>query len=272
MKKFIVDRTISLRDFTDSVYPQGSFALSALLRVGDVRVNGVKTKKDLKLNVGDEVVYYTTKKQEEVRSHSVVYEDENVLVVDKESGVSCEGLLAELNQNGDFYAVHRLDRNTCGLLVFAKNTAVYEVLLEAFKTKNVHKTYICIAKNAFKKDHECLISYLKKDEINSRVTVIDQPKSGFVKIITEYSVLEKKGDIALVEVTLHTGKTHQIRAHLAHIGCPILGDEKYGDEQLNRKYGAKRQKLVAKRLRFELIGEFAYLNDLRLESGFELKV
>jgi 23S rRNA pseudouridine955/2504/2580 synthase len=268
MKKFTVNLSTNLKDFTDQVYPQGSFFMSALLRAGDIRVNGQKVKNNVPLSAGDEVVYYTTKKQEEKPSHYVVYEDDNVLVADKLSGVSTEGLLIELQQNGQYFAVHRLDRNTSGLIVFAKNDETESALLAAFRDKDVTKTYLCFAKNAFKKEKDYLTSYLKKDERAAKVVVCDTPKDGYVKIVTEYKVLKKLGDYALCEVTLHTGKTHQIRAHLAHIGCPVLGDEKYGDEALNKKYGAKRQILVAKYLKFEMSGKWTYLNDLVLESSF----
>jgi 23S rRNA pseudouridine955/2504/2580 synthase len=141
-------------------------------------------------------------------------------------------------------------------------------MLEAFKQRYVQKTYLCFAKNNFKKDYGYLTAYHKKDANGARVYISDSPKSGFAKIVTEYKVEQKFGDYALVSVTLHTGKTHQIRAHLAHIGCPILGDEKYGDQCLNKKYGAKRQILVAKYLKFNLSGEWEYLNSIQLQSTF----
>ncbi len=269
MKKFTVSTPASLKEFTDSTYPQGSFCLAALLRAKDIKVNGVRVGKSLQLKAGDEVTYYTTPKQEGLKSHEVVFEDENILIADKLDGVETSALLCELQAGGEFYAVHRLDRNTKGLIAFVKNKAAEEELLSAFKERRVSKTYLARCKNNFKTDGAVLTAYLKKDAGNSLVKVFDKEVKGSVKIVTEYRILEKCGDTALVEVTLHTGKTHQIRAHLAHIGCPVLGDEKYGDGALNKKYGAKRQCLVSYKLGFNLTGGLGYLNKKEFLSGFK---
>lgn len=270
MKKFLVTEDTNLRDFTDSVYPQGGFCLAALLRAKDIKVNGVRVNKSVALKKGDEVVYYTKPKQEQKPSHSVVYEDENIYIADKPSGVSSEGLFSELCEKGEFYAVHRLDRNTQGLIVFAKNEQAEEELLSAFKERDIEKTYLALCKNAFRQKQALLSAYLSKDDKKGEVKVFSSPRDGAVKIVTEYSVLEERGDIALVEIILHTGKTHQIRAHTAFIGCPVLGDEKYGDEALNKKYAAKRQRLIAKYLKFNLSGTLSYLNSKQFESGYSL--
>ena len=269
MKKFTVLTPANLKEFTDSTYPQGSFCLAALLRAKDIKVNGVRVGASVPLQAGDEVIYYTTPKQEGLKSHEVVFEDENILIADKHDGVETSALLCELQAGGEYYAVHRLDRNTKGLIVFAKNKAAEEELLFAFKQRRVEKTYLARCKNNFKKDSALLTAYLKKDAGTSTVKVFDKEVNGSVKIVTEYRVLEKQGDTALVEVTLHTGKTHQIRAHMAHIGCPVLGDEKYGDNALNKKYGAKRQCLVSYKLCFKLSGGLEYLNKKEFLSGFK---
>lgn len=248
MKTFSVTQDISLKDFTDSVYPQGSFCFVALLKAKDIKINGVRTGKNVPLKRGDEVTYYTNKKQEEKPSHSVVYEDENLLIADKESGVSSEGLYSELKEKGEIYAVHRLDRNTQGLIVFAKTKEAEDALLKAFKERKIKKEYIALCKNNFKEKSATLTAYLSKDENKGLMKIFNTPQSGAEKIITEYSVEEEMGDIALVKIRLHTGKTHQIRAHFAFISCPVLGDEKYGDGALNAKYNARRQRLIAKEL------------------------
>jgi 23S rRNA pseudouridine955/2504/2580 synthase len=270
MKKFTVNENCNLKTFTDSVYPQGSFCLSQLLKNKDIKVNGARISKDVSLSNGDEVVYYTTPKQESAPSHKIVYEDENIIVCDKFSGVTYEGLLYELSEEGAVFGVHRLDRNTQGLVMFAKTEQVMEELLAAFRDKKVHKTYIALCKNNFKVTEQSLTAYILKDDKKSLVKVFDRPTAGALTAKTDYKVVEKRGDIALVEIQLHTGRTHQIRAHMAHIGCPVLGDEKYGDENLNKKYNAKRQRLIAKRLNFSLDGKLEYLNSKTFESEFEL--
>ena len=273
MKTFICTQPQNLRDFTDFTYPQGSFCFARLLREKDIKVNGVRVSKNVMLNAGDTVVYYTTQKDESAPTHITVFEDDNIIIVDKFSGVTSEGLCVELNTCGTFYAVHRLDRNTSGLMVFAKTENAERELLKAFKEHGLQKTYIAVCKNNFKESSCTLNAFLKKDEKNALVKVYDKQIDNAVKIITEYSVLQQNDDLALVEINLHTGRTHQIRAHFAYIGCPVLGDEKYGDEVLNRKYGVRRQCLVAKKLQFKnLAGGIGYLNGFAVQSNFELSL
>lgn len=264
---------MSLKDFTDCNYPQGSFCFARLLRDREIKVNGARVFENVALNKGDSVSYYTTPKEEAAPSHCTVYEDGNILIADKFSGVTSEGLCAELNTYGVFYPVHRLDRNTCGLIVYAKTAEAEGELLKAFKTGGMQKTYLAACADKFKKDRDILKAYLVKDEKNSEVKIYDRPQPAALKIVTEYSVLQRKGGVCLAEIKLHTGRTHQIRAQMARIGCPVAGDEKYGDRNLNKKFGVKRQCLVSAKIQFSnLCGGLAYLNGFAAQSLFKISL
>lgn len=268
MKKFTVTAAATLKAFTDESYPQGSFALARLLRDRDIKVNGSRVGKDVSLNAGDEVVYYTTQREEAAPSHRIIYSDEQVIVCDKFSGVSTEGLASELAQSGDIFPVHRLDRNTSGVILFARTKEAERELLAAFRAHAIKKTYLALCRDGFRREQAVLTAYLKKDARVALVAISDAPRTGYAKIVTEYRVLRREDGLALVQILLHTGKTHQIRAHMAHIGCPLLGDEKYGDSALNKRYGARRQRLVAKSLCLNVSGALEYLDGKVFQSSF----
>jgi len=131
--------------------------------------------------------------------------------------------------------------------------------MQAFSQRSFQKFYTCRVKGCPAKREAVMHAHLRKDAQISRVSVTDYPARGSMEIITGYRVIQD-GEYALMEVELITGRTHQIRAHLAHIGHPILGDDKYGDRMLNRQLGVKRQQLWATRLVFQADGALAYLN------------
>ena len=267
MKEFTVREDTTLKTFTDNYYAQASFCFRTLLKAREIRVNGARVSADMPLKQGDVVRYFLTPKQESRAAFSVVYEDGNVIVADKESGVNSEAVFSALCERGETYFIHRLDRNTAGLLVFAKNAEAEGELLSAFRDRRVEKIYLARVVGCPKEKHAVCTAYLKKDAAVSRVRVSSKPVGE--KIITEYEVLEG-GETSLLRVTLHTGKTHQIRAHLAFLGFPIVGDEKYGDGAYNRAHNAVRQKLVAKRLTLHCAGALAYLDGRSFLSSHEV--
>lgn len=266
MKTFTCTQPQTLRDFTDANFPQGSFCFAQLLRAKDIKVNGVRVNKNVELQTGDELIYYTTEKQESAPTHFKVFEDNNIYIADKFSGVSSEGLCAELNTYSAFYPVHRLDRNTCGLIVYAKTRVAEKALLKAFKEREIKKIYSAICKNGFKLNADMLCAYAKKMDGLGFVKVYDSPVAGAQKMVTEYKVDKAAKELALITVILHTGRTHQIRAHMAHIGCPVLGDNKYGDESLNKKYRLSRQCLLATCIEFLNVSDLPYLNGFIVHS------
>ena len=270
MLELTVTTPQTLKEFTENNYAQAAFYFTWLLKNKEIKVNGKKVGENVVLKEGDTVRYYLTKKQEETPAFYAVYEDENIFVADKESGVNAEAVFAALARSGDYRFIHRIDRNTKGLLVFAKNGETETALLQAFKERAVEKTYHALCFGALPKANDLMTAYLKKDEKNALVQVYARPTDGAEKIVTEYKTLERVGETTKIEVTLHTGKTHQIRAHFAFIGCPLVGDMKYGDTAKNRALNATRQRLVAKRLAFSLQGSLSYLNGKEFLSRFEV--
>ena len=269
MLTLIVDTAQSLKEFTENNYAQASFYWSYLLKNKEIKVNGKKVGENIPLSVGDTVSYYLSKKQEEKPAFYPVYQDENILIIDKESGVNAEAVYAELCRIcGD--NCHRLDRNTRGLMAFALNENTEQALLVAFKERRVTKKYHALCFGAFTSEHAVLKAYLKKNEDRATVKIFDTPINGAEEIVTEYKVLHTDGETTKVEITLHTGKTHQIRAHLAHIGHSIVGDMKYGDTTQNKAKNLARQCLIAKELAFQFSGALDYLNGKTFLSKFDL--
>ena len=275
--------------------------LYKMMRKKNIVLNGKKCTGNEKLKQGDSIKLffsdetiekfsagtYVTPKKEKTNMLPIIYEDEQVLLMNKPVGVLSQkakdsdvsaveiliNYLIETNQlsKEQFRTFHpsicnRLDRNTSGILVAGKTLPALQEMNRFFKERTIAKYYRCLVKGRVIKNEDYIKGYLVKDQKTNKVSITKKKTEEGVPIETEYCVIQSNDEVSLLEVHLITGKTHQIRAHLASIGHPIIGDYKYGDKQINemyrQEYGLKSQLLHAYRLEMPLSdGSLAYLND-----------
>ncbi len=248
---------------------------SKLLKNKDIKVNGKRTSCDLSLAVGDVItVYANLEKPLVCQTHDVIFEDDNILVVDKYKGVNSDTLYNELSKNTELYYIHRLDLNTDGVMIFAKNTIAERELKKGFKDRTFDKAYLALVYGFFDKKEGLLSDYLIKDEESSTVKIICNKTRLALPVKTQYLVLKTGRKTSLLKVNLLTGRTHQIRAHLAFYGHFIIGDGKYGKEEINRKLKVKKQQLssYSLTLHFEENSPLKYLDNKTFKVDKKIEV
>lgn len=273
------------------------------IRTKRIKVNNKRAEISTRLNVGDVVDMYINDEffqKSETRydfmgaskSLDIVYEDENIMLLNKKVGLLSHPDDSEyidtlitrvkryLYEKGEYQPdeetsftpalVNRIDRNTAGIVIAAKTAAALRILNQKMKDRELHKYYLCVVHGELEKKSGTLLGYLIKDEKKNKVTVYTKMREGAKTIKTKYNVLKSHNGLSLVEIELLTGRTHQIRAHFASIGHPLLGDGKYGTNALNKKTGYKKQCLCSYKLTFDFTTdaeELSYLNG----KSFEIK-
>ena len=258
-----------IRRFLPEIPPH---VLRASFQRRDVKLEGKRVKPDARVTEGQLVQVYCM--EPAAPTVDVVYEDDDVLLINKRAGISVEAdekggasltelahkhLLAKDAAAQTPRPCHRLDNQTCGLIVFAKNDRAEAILLQAFKERSMDKRYICLVRGMMKPPAATCKAFLLKDAEAARVTILDHPAPGARSIATAYETLEA-GPISRLRVHLLTGRTHQIRAHLAALGHPLLGDDVYGDRAFNRANHARRLMLCAASLTLETGGQLPQLD------------
>ena len=267
------------------------------IRTKKIKVNGARAKENQILAVGDEITLFIRDEFFENPEQdnnalanikpklSIVYEDENIILLNKRPGVLVHEDVAggentlilhvkaylygkgeyDPNEEQSFAPAlcNRIDRNTGGIVIAAKNAEALRVMNEKIRDNEISKFYLCAVKGKLQKRRAELRGYLLKDSATNMVKVADKPFHGAKTIITRYEVLAEKNGNSLLEVDLVTGRTHQIRAHMAHIGHPLLGDGKYGVNRGERTKGYKHQALYAVRLRFDFADDSGALGYLK---------
>ncbi|MEA4831698.1 MAG: RluA family pseudouridine synthase [Oscillospiraceae bacterium] len=248
------------------------------IRQKRIKVNSKRAEISLKLCEGDIVDMYIPEEffapaddsYKSLKPHlDIVYEDENILIVNKPCGMSChpdeeqttatliDFIKAYLFRSGAYVPdseasfapalCNRIDRNTCGIVICAKNSAALRELNRLIKERRVVKKYLALIHGKPKSNHMTLTHYLKKNASEKLVKVYTTPDSGGLIAITELFLLryDKEKDISLLELILHTGRTHQLRAQLGFVGLPMVGDGKYGINREDARAGYDHQALCA---------------------------
>ncbi|MGN0819711.1 MAG: pseudouridine synthase [Christensenellaceae bacterium] len=275
MKTITATKTEKLQKLLAREY-EGTLSSSrffALLKNKDIKINGKRVGKNETVCAGDTVVVYYDGSAKEI-SLKVVFEDENVLICYKPKKITSEEFFASLKTKYDeIYFCHRLDRNTDGIMIFAKTEQAYGEIFQAFKDKKFEKYYIAEVYGSIKKRQDTLTHYILKDTENEGVKVFNEPVNGAKKAVLRYTVIKSNEQTTEVEILLLTGRTHQIRAQFAKIGHFVIGDNRYGNGNVNKLFDnylhLTSYKLV---LHFESGNKLKYLDNFECSLGQNVNI
>lgn len=302
MKQFTITKNDSgqrLNKFLEKAVPLLPGGLMhKYIRLKRIKINGKRTDFAYRLQEGDLLQLYINdeffgkpKKKEQPAYLSarpniaVVYEDDHILLVNKPAGLvvheddsgTVDTLIARIqaylyqygrwnpNDAASFTPslCNRIDRGTSGIVIAAKTAEALRVMNQKIRDREIHKSYLCVTCGHVRPKDGRIQNYILRHEDEHRVSVHDNPVPGARTAVTKYHVIKETPELSLVECDLITGRTHQLRAQFAHMGRPLLGDSKYGTNEMNRKYHRKSQALCSYKLRFDFTtdaGSLAYLN------------
>ena len=274
------------------------------IRTKNIKINGKRCEISTRVQIGDVITIYlkddvlaensgTPDFMTAGKSLDIVYEDENILLANKPAGLLVhpdeneyrDTLIMRIQrylfEKGEYdpdnetsfapALVNRIDRNTCGIIIGAKNAESLRILNEKLKNRELHKLYLCVVIGKLKKESGLIEGYLEKNEKQNKVYVTEKGNDKTKHISTKYKVLGYKDGLSLLEVELLTGRTHQIRAHFSYLGHPLLGDGKYGTNAQNKNFGNyKKQFLYSYKLKFDFQSDAGILNYLN-QKEFEVQ-
>ena len=271
-------------------------ALYKAIRKKDIKLNRKRCENSTRLSQGDVLDVYLKddffestpagniflRAPEKVE---IIYEDSNLILAHKRPGLIVHEddkeqvdtlinrVLHYLYNKGEYDPTqeqsfipalcNRIDRNTGGIVIAAKNAPTLRVMNEKIKNREITKLYLCLVFGVPEPPHSLAKAFLRKNESENRVQIFDHPVEGGRTVITEYTLLENRGPLSLLEINLHTGRTHQIRAHMAHLGYPLAGDTKYGTSKQNQGLPYRFQALYAYKLIFDFSTDAGHLNYLK---------
>ena len=299
MKSFVITKNDAgqrLDKFISKAAPSVPQSLMyKAIRQKDIKVNRKRAEISTRLNEGDVVDVYLKDEFFVKRAQhydfldasdnlSIVYEDENILLADKPQGILAhpdkneygDTLIGRIQKylykNGEFdpenensfkpSLANRIDRNTGGIVIAAKNAEALRILCDKIKLREIDKRYLAVVHGVPLKKSDTLTGYLEKNQDKNKVYLQNKKTDNNLTITTKYTTLSSKNGLSLLEVELITGRTHQIRAHMASIGHALLGDGKYGKLKEDKKLGFNKQALYSYKLTFTFNTDAGILNYL----------